>query len=75
MHDEVCKIESVDPLKEKSIPELKVKPQSSLFRVEEYYSSDSSSPSPREAVFSQSEAKSSRTIIMSAMICNDDRSY
>ena len=56
MLDEVRKIQSVNPLKGKSISELKRMPQSSFFEVEDYCSSDSSAPS------------STRTIIMPSMI-------
>jgi len=45
VHDRVSKIPFVDPLKRKSIQELKTKHQSLFFEVEDYYNSDSSASS------------------------------
>jgi len=67
-HDEVGKIPFVDPLKGKSIQEWKMKHQSPFFEVEDYYSSDFSASSPRKAALAQSEAESSPTVIMPAMM-------
>ena len=51
-----------------SVPELKMKPQSPFFEVEDYYSSDSYPPSSRKTVFSQFETKLFHTVIMLAMM-------
>jgi len=54
VHDGVSKISSVDPLKGKSVQELKTKHQSSFFEIRRFYNSNSSAPSPREAALPQS---------------------
>jgi len=66
MHDGIGEVPLVDPLKGKSIQEMKMKHQSPFFEVEGYYSSDSSASSPRRATIPESEAESSPTIIMPA---------
>jgi len=68
VHDGIGKISSVHPLKRKSTQELKTKCQSLFFEVEDYYSSDFSSSSLRKAALTQSEAQSSPTVIVHAMI-------
>ena len=45
-----------------------MKQQSPFFGVEDYYSSDSSASPPKKVVFPQSEAESSQTVIMPAMM-------
>ena len=42
--------------------------QSSVYEVEDYYNSNSSSPSPKEARMSQTEVESSKTIVMLSMM-------
>jgi len=66
MNDGVGKSLSVNPLNGKATSTLKM--QSPFFGVEDYYSSDSSASPPKEVVLPQSEAKSSRTVIMPAMM-------
>jgi len=68
MNDGVGKSLLVDPLKGKSTLTLKIKQQSPFLGVEDYYSSDSSTSLPNKVVFPQSEAESSQTVIMPAMI-------
>jgi len=68
MNDRVGKSLLVDPLKGKSTSMLKIKQQSPFFWVEDYYSSDSSASLPKKVVFPQSEAESSQTVIMPAMM-------
>jgi len=68
MHDGVSRTLSVDPVKGKSTPKLKMKHQYPFFEVEDYYNSDSSASPPKKMGFSQSEAESSQTLIMPAMM-------
>jgi len=68
MNDGVGKSLHVDPLKGKATSTSKMKQQSPFFGMEDYYSSDSSVSPPKRVVFPQSEAESSQTVIMSAMM-------
>ena len=65
VYDGVGKVPSIDPLKGKSIQELKLSP---FFEVEDYNNSKSSPSSTRKATLTKSEAKSSPTVIMPAMM-------
>jgi len=47
---------------------LKIKHQSPIFDVEDYYNSNSSVPSIRKVIFAQSKTESSPTIIVHAMM-------
>jgi len=59
---------SVDSLKGNATSTLKMKQQSPFFTIEDYYSSYSSASPPNRVVFPQSEAESSQTVIMPAMM-------
>ena len=68
MNDGAGKSLLVDPLKGKSTSKLKIKQQSPFLGVEDYYSNDSSASPSNKLVFPQSEAESSQTVIMPAMM-------
>jgi len=68
MNDGAGKSLLVDPLKGKSTSKLKMKQQSPFLGVEDYYSNDSSASPSNKLVFPQSEAESSQTVIMPAMM-------
>jgi len=57
VHDGVGKILSIDPLKGKSIQEVKTKHQSPFFEVEDHYNNNSSTSSPRKAALLQFEVE------------------